>query len=80
MARPATGHSAGRPSKTIAQFCRDYQICRTTFENWEKLGKAPAIFQPIPGGRKLITDVAETDWKRRNAGLESEPAKSSNPQ
>jgi hypothetical protein len=75
MARPeATGRSAGRPGKTIAQFCLDYQICRATFANWERLGKAPAILQPIPGGRKIITDVAEADWKRRNAGLADESA------
>jgi transposase-like protein len=64
--RPAQSSPASeRPNKTIAEFCRDWDISPATFFNWRKDGRAPALTQPFPGGRALITPESETAWIKR---------------
>jgi hypothetical protein len=59
-----------RSSKSIAQFCRDHDICRQTFSNWRKQGLAPAVIQVAgPRGRVLITAEAEAAWRERHSEL-----------
>jgi hypothetical protein len=56
--------------KTIAQFCRDYDIGRATFFKWRQQGLGPAIMQPAgPRGRVVITPEAEAAWKVRHTAL-----------
>jgi hypothetical protein len=69
-----TGLSAGtraapRAGKNVAEFCAAYDISRSTFDNWQRRGVGPVVLQPVPGGRKLITDIAEKAWLRERAGL-----------
>jgi hypothetical protein len=59
LARPAPFK---RASKSIAEFCRSHGVSRRTFENWRAAGVAPALTQPIPGGRILISEQAEQAW------------------
>ena len=65
-----------RAGKSVAEFCAAYHISRSTFDNWQRRGVGPAVLQPIPGGRKIITNAAEEAWRRERerAGLASEPA------
>lgn len=55
-----TGPPDKRPAKSIAEFCDAYGINRSTFNNWRKAGIGPAVTQPIPGGRALITEEFES--------------------
>jgi predicted DNA-binding transcriptional regulator AlpA len=50
--------------KSIQQFCHDWGISRTTFYLWQAQGKAPALVQPLAGGRAFITEKAELEWAR----------------
>jgi len=64
--RPAQSSPASeRPNKTIAEFCRAFDISEATFFAWRKKGLAPALLQPIPGGRALITPESEAAWVAR---------------
>jgi hypothetical protein len=72
MARPEiTGRKIARAGKSIAEFCQAYGISRSTWNNWQKAGLGPAVTQPVPGGRVLITTEAEEEWKRRHTALAS---------
>jgi hypothetical protein len=51
-----------RRGKSPAEFCATYGISRSTYEEWQRRGIGPAVLQPIPGGRVIITDQAEADW------------------
>ena len=64
---PATARgppATPRAGKSVAEFCVAYNICRSTFDNWQRHGVGPVVLQPIPGGRKLITNAAEEAWLR----------------
>jgi transposase-like protein len=64
--RPAqSSPPSERPNKTIAEFCRAYDISEATFFNWRKRGLSPSLTQPIPGGRALITPESEAAWKAK---------------
>jgi transposase-like protein len=68
--RPAqSSPPSERPNKTIAEFCRDYDISPATFFNWRKAGVAPALTQPLPGGRALITPESEAAWKDKYTSI-----------
>jgi hypothetical protein len=58
-----------RAGKSIAEFCQAYGISRSTWNNWQKAGLGPAVTQPVPGGRVLITAEAEDEWKRRHTAI-----------
>ena len=61
MARPeVTG-------KSVAEFCRDWGISRSTFNNWDARGVGPVTVQPVPRGRKIITPENEDAFARRHA-------------
>jgi len=51
-----------KPVSTIAQFCDDHDISRTTFYELERTGKAPRTMKV--GRRKLISQEAQADWRR----------------
>ena len=75
MAGTARGPPAiPRAGKSVAEFCAAYNISRSTFDNWQRRGVGPAVLQPIPGGRKIITNAAEEAWLRERAGLANEAA------
>src|SRR5215470_6923393 len=64
--RPArSSPPSERPNKTIAEFCRAWDISEATFFNWRKDGRAPALTQPIPGGRAMITPESEKAWAEK---------------
>lgn len=63
----------GRSAKSVAEFCDTYGITRRTFENWQVKGVAPAITQPIPGGRKLISQQSEEEWKLTHTAGVTDP-------
>jgi hypothetical protein len=67
MARPTPPPKRG--GKSIQEFCVSYGIGRSTFNNWRRKGLGPAVTQPVPGGRVLITEEAEAEWKRRFTAL-----------
>jgi hypothetical protein len=70
MAHPfRVGSPFKRAGKSVAEFCAAYGISRSTFENWARKGVGPAIMQPMPGGRKLITQEAEDQWKRTHTAI-----------
>jgi predicted short-subunit dehydrogenase-like oxidoreductase (DUF2520 family) len=58
-----------RAGKSIAEFCIAYGVCRATFDTWRKRGLAPALTQPIPRGRAVITQESEEAWKRQHTAL-----------
>jgi hypothetical protein len=58
-----------RAGKSPAEFCAAYGISRSTFEDWRRRGLGPAELQPIPGGRIIITEEAETAWKAKATSL-----------
>ena len=47
---------------SIAEFCEAHDLCRATFYNLEKIGKAPRIMQV--GKRRLISQEAAAEWRR----------------
>lgn len=51
-----------RPTSTIAQFCDDHNISRTTFYELIKLGKGPRLLRL--NRRVLISAEAAADWRR----------------
>jgi hypothetical protein len=57
---------------SIDQFCKRYQICRSTFYKLLREGDGPVVIQI--GARKRITPKAATDWERR---MEKKTVKSS---
>jgi hypothetical protein len=63
----------GQPRKphprSIDAFCGRHGMCRATFYNLRKKGKAPRIMEI--GGLRRITPEAERDWER---GMEVENA------
>jgi hypothetical protein len=53
-----------------AQFCRRYQISRSTFEAWRRAGCGPAELQPQgKGGHIRITEQAEREWLQRRTAF-----------
>ena len=51
-----------RPASTVAQFCADHNISRTTFYQLVKDGRGPRFMKV--GRRTLISDEAGADWRR----------------
>jgi hypothetical protein len=84
MARPevtgrrlTAGRKINRAGKSIAEFCRDWNIGRATYYLWRKQGLAPAVTQPAgPRGRAIITPESEAAWAARHTSLAAavEPA------
>jgi hypothetical protein len=68
MARPAVSKPK-RLGKSVAEFCTSYGVSRSTFETWRRRGLGPAELQPIKGGRIIISEESETEWKRRHTTL-----------
>ena len=48
--------------KTIAEWCRDYNVSRSTFYNLKRLNKAPRLLM-LNGGFR-ITPEADAEWRR----------------
>ena len=72
MARPEiTGRaSLNRKGKSPAEWCRQYGISRSTFNNWKRKNIGPAVTQPAgPGGKQIITDESDADWRRAHTAL-----------
>jgi len=64
--RPARSSPASeRPNKTISEFCKAWDISPATFFNWRIAGRAPALTQPFPGGRAMITPESEKAWAEK---------------
>ena len=61
-----------RAGKSVAEFCYAYGISRSTFNNYQKRGVGPAMTQPVPGGRVIITPEAEHAWKACHTALAAE--------
>jgi len=73
--RPAQSSPASqRPNKTIREFCQAWDISEATFFLWRKGGRAPALTQPFPGGRAMISPEAEADWKKKFTAVAQAPA------
>ena len=53
--------------RSVLAFCRRQGICRSSFYNHPD--KMPAVTRI--GARVLITETAERDWERRNAGQQA---------
>ena len=51
------------PIATIAEFCADHRMSRTTLHYLEKAGKAPRMM--TVGRRVYITAEAAAEWRRR---------------
>jgi hypothetical protein len=58
-----------RAGRSIQEFCNSWGVSRATFDNWRRRGLAPKLVQPIPRGRVLITQEAESEWVARHASL-----------
>ena len=59
---------------SVKEFCKQEHIGRSTFYEWVRQGKAPALLQP--GGRgswTRITPEAVAEWRKRLTGV-AEPA------
>jgi hypothetical protein len=71
MTRPKVASRAPikRAGKSIAEFCRSYDISQSTFHNWRKLGLAPAVTQVISHGRALISEESEREWLARHTTI-----------
>ena len=50
-------------AQTVDEFCQAHRICRATFYNLQKLGRAPRVMKV--GARTLISKEAAADWRRR---------------
>jgi predicted DNA-binding transcriptional regulator AlpA len=50
-----------RKAWTIEEFCAAHGICRATYYNLKKVGKAPPAMKV--GGRKLISEEAAAEWR-----------------
>jgi hypothetical protein len=61
-------------TKTIAKFCEDNSISRSTYYNLDKIGKGPRVIRL--GQKIIITDQAEADWQRER---EAEPVATMKP-
>lgn len=48
--------------KTIAEWCRGYNVSRSTFYNLKRLNKAPRLLM-LNGGFR-ITPEADAEWRR----------------
>ena len=48
---------------SIEQFCKRHNLCRATFYNLEKAGRAPHVMKV--GARKLISAEAAAAWRRQ---------------
>jgi hypothetical protein len=68
MSRPVVP-KAKRTGKSVAEFCASLGVSRSTFETWRRRGVGPAELQPIPGGRIVITDTAEQEWRAKFTGI-----------
>ena len=63
--RPRNQHSATL-GQSIASFCKEEGIGRSTFYVWEKRGIAPEVLRPAgPRGWARITPEAKDRWKTR---------------
>jgi hypothetical protein len=49
-------------SLTISEFCRAEKVCRATFYNLKKVGKAPRLMKV--GSHYRISPQARADWRR----------------
>ena len=54
--------TATDPSFTIAEFCAAEKICRASFYNLKKQGKAPRLM--LVGNQTRIRAEARADWHR----------------
>ncbi|HEX3860457.1 MAG TPA: hypothetical protein VHY35_02040 [Stellaceae bacterium] len=59
-----------KPSFTVDEWCHHRRICRATFYNLLKVGKAPQIIKV--GSRTTISAEADEEWRRER---EAEAAK-----
>jgi len=63
--RPRAQHSATL-GQSIASFCEEEGIGRSTFYVWEQKGIAPEVLRPAgPKGWARITAEAKARWKTR---------------
>jgi hypothetical protein len=58
-----------RTGKSVAEFCASIGVSRSTFETWRRRGIGPAELQPIRGGRIIITEQAEQQWREKFTAL-----------
>lgn len=49
-------------ASSIARFCEDNDISRSTFYKLDSAGKAPRTFRV--GRRRLVSDEAAIEWRR----------------
>jgi hypothetical protein len=70
MARPVVSKPK-RLGKSVDEFCSAYGVSRSTFETWRRQGLGPAEIQPVRGGRIIISEEAEAQWKAKFTTLAS---------
>ena len=70
MSRPVTPKPK-RLGKSVDEFCAAYGVSRSTFETWRRQGLGPAEIQPVKGGRIIISEEAEAQWKAKFTTLAS---------
>jgi len=68
MSRPVTPKPK-RLGKSVDEFRAAYGVSRSTFETWRRQGLGPAEIQPVKGGRIIISEEAELQWKARFSAI-----------
>lgn len=58
---PARPETARRRHMTVAQFCAEWEISRSTFYDWRAKGRAPQCIK-LPNGDLRITPAAYDAW------------------
>jgi hypothetical protein len=60
-------------SYTVDEWCSKHRLCRASFYNLKKAGKAPRVMKA--GARTIISHQADLDWQReREAEAAAEAA------
>jgi predicted DNA-binding transcriptional regulator AlpA len=54
--------TTARKAWTIEEFCAAHGICRATYYNLKKAGKAPPVMK-VGGRKQLISEEAATEWR-----------------
>jgi hypothetical protein len=55
--------AAGKKAYTIDEFCRAHNICRATYYNLRRAGKAPVEMTVL--ARKMISEESAAAWRRQ---------------
>jgi hypothetical protein len=56
-------NATGKRAYSIDEFCRAHGICRQTYYNLKKVGRAPVEMNVL--ARKIISEEAAAAWRRQ---------------